>query len=261
MDNLQEEYKDDNGDVPPPWAICPTLERYTIGWRMGYGEGAMYAFSTFLDGIGPSLEARLALLKRHPPAPYTWADWIDGVLFNPDNRLDDWSPSDPEARLRLDWQIQQGLIASDIAYPTWVAKLQGRQRLPWEDSPATESPAETARYNTREFAFISRQLSEHPLPEPPIAWRLSEPVPPSQGLLCLAQQLLSGQVRPPWEFGLETDAFKDTYDDDMGYADAFRLWTVSAFDDAEHFQRYLGSFSNPPQSWRRWLEANATPSF
>lgn len=24
--------------MPPPWLVCPEIERYSIGWRMGYGE-------------------------------------------------------------------------------------------------------------------------------------------------------------------------------------------------------------------------------
>jgi hypothetical protein len=260
LEGLFEDYRDDKGDIPPPWAIYPDLERYTIGWRMGSGEGAMHAFDAFLDALDKSLEARLALLKRHPPAPYTWADWIDSVMINPADSPEEWDPSDPKVRRRHDWQIQQGLIASDIAYPTWVARQHGRLRLPWENSP-WESPAMSARYNTREFAFMSRQLRGQKLPEPPTNWRLSEPVPPSQGLLCLAQQLLSGEVKPPWEFDLETRSFQDTYDEDMGYADAYRLWANSAFDDKEHFQRDLAPFQSPSEFWGQWLEENAMPTF
>ena len=28
--------------MPPPWLAFPDIERYSIGWRMGYGEDYIY---------------------------------------------------------------------------------------------------------------------------------------------------------------------------------------------------------------------------
>lgn len=73
-----------------------------------------------------------------------------------------------------------------------------------------------------------------------------------QGLLSLAQMLSAGRVAPPWELGLSPDDFADSFAMDMGYADAFRLWGMSAFDDREHLYRSLGD-SKIPANWEEWI--------
>jgi hypothetical protein len=40
---------------------------------------------------------------------------------------------------------------------------------------------------------------------------------------------------------------------DMGYADSFRLWGMSAFDDREQMQGLLGDPTDIPESWRSWV--------
>src|SRR4051812_2758706 len=81
------EHLDGNGDLAPPWERFPTYTRYTIGWRMGTGEDWLSLWHAFLEALGPAFGARLASRRRHPPAPFTWADWVHSVLH----------PSSPEA--------------------------------------------------------------------------------------------------------------------------------------------------------------------
>ena len=35
--------------MPPPWLAHREIERYSIGWRMGYGEDYIYRFGDWLD--------------------------------------------------------------------------------------------------------------------------------------------------------------------------------------------------------------------
>ena len=37
--------------MPPPWLVYPEIERYSIGWRMGYGEDYIYKFWNWLDTL------------------------------------------------------------------------------------------------------------------------------------------------------------------------------------------------------------------
>src|SRR5262249_21035808 len=116
------EHLDGNGDLAPPWVQFPTYERYTIGWRMGSGEDWMCMWHAFLEDVGPSYEVRLAYLRRHPPAPVTWADLVYRVLHpqsgKPDRKVGD--EAERRAVLRRD-----GLIASDVAYATWLSQQAG----------------------------------------------------------------------------------------------------------------------------------------
>lgn len=37
--------------LPPPWLAYPEIERYSIGWRMGYGEDYLYKFSDWFYSL------------------------------------------------------------------------------------------------------------------------------------------------------------------------------------------------------------------
>lgn len=248
-----------DGDLAPPWEQFPNYERYTIGWRMGSGESWLSFWHVFLGDLGAGYEARLAYLKRHPPAPVTWADRVYDVLYPSVSESD--APDEAEQRAEL---RRLGLIASDAAYPTWLSQQRG-VRWPWDNS---ETPEVTARYWTRDLWFWSRRVTElrgtaaWKEPRVPESWAacadalrsgaVRDP-DPRQGLLLLAQVLAAGRVIPPWELGLEPDDFADTFEDDMGCADAFRLWGISALDDREQLEYHLGP-DGAPEDWRAWMD-------
>ena len=39
--------------MPPPWLAHREIERYSIGWRMGYGEDYICRFGDWLDTLSP----------------------------------------------------------------------------------------------------------------------------------------------------------------------------------------------------------------
>ena len=254
------QHLDEIGDLAPPWEEFPTYERCEIGWRMGAGEDWLSYWHVFLESLAPVFEVRLEYLKRHPPAPIPWANAVYGVLHP---SAEDEEDEDGAAAQRRTELLEAGLIASDIAYTTWQSQQQG-VRWPWETS---ETPQAAARYRTRELWFWSRQVaalrndpawSPHQVPD---AWepcvsplhtgRVSS-LDPRRGLLSLAQTLSAGHVTPPWQLGLTPNDFQDSFDDDMGYVDAFRLWGMSCLDDREQLQRYLES-TQMPKNWEAWV--------
>lgn len=257
-------YLDDQGDLAPPWARFPHYERYSLGWRMGTGEDWLGLWHVFLDRLDPAFEARLAYLRRHPAAPFSWADHVHDALHPPPpDDEDDDEVDDELARERRDALLQLGLIASDVAYPTWLRQQEG-VRWPWTYA---ETPEGAARHFTRDLEFWSRQVAalrgEPAWTPPPVpqAWQAcaaplaageADPLDPARGLLSLARGLAAGRVTPPWAMGLTPEDFADSFEDDMGYVDAFRLWGMSVFDDREHLQRYLGA-SRMPERWAAWV--------
>lgn len=74
------QHLDAQGDLAPPWERFPDYERYTIGWRMGGGEEWMWARRLCVEQLGPDFETRAVYLRRHAPAPTSWADAVHGVL-------------------------------------------------------------------------------------------------------------------------------------------------------------------------------------
>jgi hypothetical protein len=255
------EFLDGNGDLAPPWERFPGYERYTIGWRMGAGEDWLCLWHVFLEDLDPAFDARLAYLRRHPPAPVTWADWVHCVLYSSSREVEREDEEEAAAERRTALQ-QAGLIASDVAYSTWLSQQQG-VRCPWESA---ETPEMAARYGTRDLWFWSRQvagLRSDPAWVPPAVperWQpCAAPLKTGEvrvfdlhnGLLALAQMLSAGRVTAPWQLGLTLDDFADSFEDDMGYVDAFRLWEMSSFDDREQLQQYLTA-TNVPEVWERW---------
>lgn len=272
---LLAEHLDAQGDITPPWAKLPDYERGTIGWRMGLGETWLGLWWTFIQAFGNDRAAKVALLKRHPPAPYSWADAVMGVL-DPDweDRLDDDGDDDlgPLAIPEVQWRelVDAGLVASDVAYQTWRTR-HPEPEWPWR---WTRSPEQAARYWTRSFAFWSRTLAEVRArpdwspPRLPFRWRscrgslrsgVLDRADLQRGLRTLARALCAGEVAPPWRLGAALTDFRDSFEDDMGYVDAFRLWLMSAFDDRPHLERYLDAHE-APEDWRAWaVEQSLVP--
>jgi hypothetical protein len=257
-DEHLDEQLDEHGDIAPPWAKFPGYERHTIGWRMGIGEGWLCFLSEFLERMGNHPGVREAYLRRHPPAPHTWADYVRWVL----DESDDDDRTDPLADLEA-----RGLIAVDAAFTCWCRQNPG-PNWPWQWDAELR---DVARYRTRELSFWSRQLTLTDGPRPtlptniPPGWdpvvevlRGAPPEPDlAHGLVALASFLARGWPPAPWVCGLELSSFEDTFNDDMGYADAFSLWLGSAFDDRPTLARYLATQAVAPEPWREWLTEHA----
>ena len=48
--------------MPPLWLAFREIERYSIGWRMGYGEDYRYRFGDWLDTLSPEEQAEYRAL-------------------------------------------------------------------------------------------------------------------------------------------------------------------------------------------------------
>ncbi|MGF1578164.1 MAG: hypothetical protein ACFCD0_02245 [Gemmataceae bacterium] len=245
-------------ELAPPWAAFPTYERFTIGWRMGSGESYLGDWWKFIKGFPKDYESRLSYLRRHPPAPLNWCSMVLNVLEPGSSHDLEESPG------RISELLQLGLVKHDAAYHTWLGQ-QKETVWPWEFDL---SPEEMARYRTREFWFFSRRwyaertdsnLRRCSVPE---QWRDVEPqlrtgllgeVDATQGLLTLARMLCAGCVLPPWSFGLSPEDITDAFEMDMGYADAYQLWMMCAFDD-DKMPRQMLAETGIPVEWKEWIE-------
>jgi len=244
----------------PPWEQFPTYERYTIGWRMGSGEQYLYDWRDFLETIPKDRGSRIEYLRSHRPAPLNWGDSVLRVLY-PDGETDEEFGCSPTEINEL---LELGAIEHDAAYKTW-RNQQVDLTLPWQLA-VNENPEAVARYCMRDFWFFSRHLdenrSDHSFGEIPDTWasvrtqletaNLGE-IAPENGLLTIAQMLCAGDVKPPWELGLHPRNFTDSFEMDMGYCDAFRLWIMSSFDDDKMIREILGA-SGIPHEWASWVD-------
>tara|TARA_R110002096_G_scaffold361075_3_gene554153 strand:- start:49449 stop:50270 length:822 start_codon:yes stop_codon:yes gene_type:complete len=255
------EHLDAQGDLAPPWEEFPTYEHLSLGWRMGSGEDWLGLWHVFLDGLAEDKETRLAYLKRHRPAPVCWALSVWLALQPKDDSGDEDAEHDVPLAVLQDL-IAQGLVGLDVAYGNWLSK-QDALRPPWQYA---ETPNLAARIHAREFWFSSRQLAglsdeERKNITVPQEWqscadalatRAPAPLDLSQGLQSLARMLCAGTVQAPWDVGAKPADFADSFDNDMGYVDAFRLWTMSAFDAQLELDAYLEAHP-APADWSDWV--------
>ena len=66
------EFKTLENPILPPWLAYPEIDKYSIGWRMGYGETHIMEWSTYFDNLTES-EKRIYQLTY--PANSEWKDW------------------------------------------------------------------------------------------------------------------------------------------------------------------------------------------
>jgi len=247
---------DERGDLEPPWVKFPCLERYTLGWRMGAGETWLCFVWAFLRRLGEQADDRRAWLRRHPPAPITWADWVADLLGLPSDDL----------VVAAEAMKGEQLVADDAAFSVYRARTDPAL-WPWQQT-ASETPAACARYATRDLAFWSRHhATDHfataaDVPAPWAAFarahlerRRPDGLHPERGLELLALSLASGWPPAPWSLDLSLQSFEDSYDDDMGYADAFRLWLMSSFDDWPTWESYAATQPTVPDDWASWVQS------
>ncbi len=78
----------------PPWLACPEIERYSIGWRMGYGEDYICRFFQWWRALSEKEQKEYRGLF---PEPVTWKGWWDDsdageVLVQGDFCIPLWRP-------------------------------------------------------------------------------------------------------------------------------------------------------------------------
>lgn len=225
---------------------------------MGGGEDWMGLWDVFLESLPRDEATRRSYLERHRPAPIDWAEQVHSVLVPCANGEED--EAELEASI-VEALLRDGLLAIDAAYETWLSQQKGL-RFPWSFA---ESPATAARHHTRELWFSSRQLSaatdQERAVEVPEAWQLCESalhtrstglLDLARGLETLAQMLVAGAVEAPWSLDLSLRDFEDSFESDMGFVDAFRLWGISVLDGSQALERYVDE-SDAPEEWSVWL--------
>lgn len=96
--------------MPPPWLAFPEIERYSIGWRMGYGEDYGYRFGKWLDTLLPEEQEEYRTLF---PEPVTWKGWWEDehtgeVLTQGEFCVNAWQP-EGQPKYTTQWLVQEFL--------------------------------------------------------------------------------------------------------------------------------------------------------
>ena len=81
--------------MPPPWLAFPHIERYSIGWRWGYGEDYIGWFFDWWRTLSHAEQAEYQTLF---PEPVTWKGWWEHedtteVFAHGDFCIDLWQQS------------------------------------------------------------------------------------------------------------------------------------------------------------------------
>ncbi|MCB9756024.1 MAG: hypothetical protein H6713_39385 [Myxococcales bacterium] len=276
---------DAHGDIAPPWARCPEIPLGSIGWRMGYGEHWLTLWYTWLSEQPTARADRLAYLRRHPPAPRTWAEHVARVLEpsvdrdrdvdeDEDNENDDDALDADEPWLRE--LIADGLVQHDAARLAWARLHGAAPPAPWAQRWHDGSLLRCACHGARELTFFTRWGAARrkdrrlaswlaAVPPAPAGWSAfvealttgSCPralaralAAPAQGWAALAITLAAdGLARAPWRLGVPASSFRDEHGDDVGYADAWCWWAFECFDDRPTWRGYLDASGPVPADW------------
>ena len=68
--------------MPPPWLAYREIERYSIGWRMSYGEDYIYRFGDWLDTLSPEEQVDyLSLIHISDRDSFTVCTPVDAALL------------------------------------------------------------------------------------------------------------------------------------------------------------------------------------
>jgi ribA/ribD-fused uncharacterized protein len=63
-----------NYEMLPPWEVHKDIERHSIGWRMGRGEGYLMEWGPWFSGLSSKEKESY---KKKFPAPEKWGDYYD----------------------------------------------------------------------------------------------------------------------------------------------------------------------------------------
>lgn len=78
-----------NNPMAPPWLMYPHISRYSIGWRMGYGESYVMNFADWYSGL---IIEEQKQFQQMFPEPKGWLGWYeeeytDGDIYNENSIL------------------------------------------------------------------------------------------------------------------------------------------------------------------------------
>lgn len=65
-------FKELENPILPPWIAYPEIERYSIGWRMGYGETHLMRLGEYFDKL---TDSEKIIYEMTFPATGEWKDW------------------------------------------------------------------------------------------------------------------------------------------------------------------------------------------
>lgn len=63
--------------LPPLWLVYPEIPQYSIGWRMGYGEGYNWLFNDWFSALSHEEQTKY---QEMFPAPHSWRGYYDDML-------------------------------------------------------------------------------------------------------------------------------------------------------------------------------------
>lgn len=120
MDKMEKSISLEKLDCPmlPQWLMYPGLSVYSMGWRMGNGEGYKYKFGDWYNTLSKDEKARYQAMF---PAPKEWRDFYDeessfdvmDEYYDKDILL--WN-KDGAMQYSRDWLIERQNSGEDLEY-------------------------------------------------------------------------------------------------------------------------------------------------
>ena len=152
--------------MPPPWLAHREIERYSIGWRMGYGEDYIYRFGDWLDTLSPDEQTEYRTLF---PEPVTWKGWWDDedsseVLEHGDFLVDAWQP-EGQPKYTRQWLQQEFAAGRKRELCRHAGCWNWHQSIPLQRAKAALAPIAPSSVQNPKHV-LRCQYKQRPMPLP-----------------------------------------------------------------------------------------------
>ena len=115
---MSEEKPDGDAKIEllPPWRKYPEIPRFSIGWRMGYGETYMLIWGEWATCMDQG--QLIEYFRKYVPLPVEWVGWVSSWFRH--EGLKDYMNAETVL-----WLEQQGLV-NFAEYKAWYEELLRR---------------------------------------------------------------------------------------------------------------------------------------
>jgi ribA/ribD-fused uncharacterized protein len=104
---------DIDSPMAPLWLMYPHISRYSIGWRMGYGENYAYEFGNWYSSLTTEEQKQYQIMY---PTPKGWLGWYEEEYEDADIYADGYLIYNEDVKMKYSRESLQENFKKDIKF-------------------------------------------------------------------------------------------------------------------------------------------------